>query len=124
MATRKDTRGRVLKQGECQRKDGRYSYAYTDPFGRRKYIYSKDLMKLRDREKQLQKDQLDGLDTYTAAEATINDVFERYMATKSELRRSTYTGYIYIYIYNRFVKDSFGKKRIAEVRYSDVLFYY
>ena len=57
MATRKDTRGRVLKQGECQRKDGRYSYAYTDPFGRRKYIYSKDLMKLRNREKQLQKDQ-------------------------------------------------------------------
>ena len=122
MATRKDTRGRVLKQGECQRKDGRYSYAYTDPFGRRKYIYSKDLMKLRNREKQLQKDQLDGLDTYTAAVATINYVFERYMATKSELRKSTYTGYIYMY--NRFVKDSFGKKLIAEVKYSDVLFYY
>lgn len=122
MATRKDTRGRVLKQGECQRKDGRYSYAYTDSFGRRKYIYSKDLMKLRNREKQLQKDQLDGLDTYTAAVATINYVFERYMATKSELRRSTYTGYIYMY--NRFVKDSFGKKLIAEVKYSDVLFYY
>ena len=62
MAGRKDSRGRILKQGECQRKDGRYSYAYTDPFGKRRYIYANDLMKLRSREQQLQKDQLDGLD--------------------------------------------------------------
>ena len=42
MATaRKDFRGRVLRKGEVQRaSDKRYMYCYTDPFGRRKYIYS------------------------------------------------------------------------------------
>ena len=113
MKARKDNKGRALRQGECQRSDGRYSYAYTDPFGRRRFIYSKDLMKLRDREKSLQKDQLDGLDIYTAGKASINYVFDRYMKTKSDLRRSTYTGYVYMY--DRFVRDSFGKKLIAEI---------
>lgn len=45
---RKDNRGRVLKPGEVQRKsDNRYLYTYTDPLGRRKYIYASDLMELR-----------------------------------------------------------------------------
>lgn len=122
MAGRKDSRGRVLKQGECQRKDGRYSYAYTDPFGKRRYIYANDLMKLRSREQQLQKDQLDGLDIYTAGKATVNYVFDRYLSMKSELRPSTYTSYVYMY--DRYVRDTFGKKLVAEVKYSDVMFFY
>ena len=105
MAGRKDSRGRVLKQGECQRKDGRYSYAYTDPCGKRRYIYANDLMKLRSREQQLQKDQLDGLDIYTAGKATVNYVFDRYLSMKSELRSSTYTSYVYMY--DRYVRDTF-----------------
>ena len=28
--SRKDSRGYVLRTGESQRKDGRYSYSYTD----------------------------------------------------------------------------------------------
>lgn len=28
--SRKDTKGYVLRTGECQRSDGRYSYSYTD----------------------------------------------------------------------------------------------
>lgn len=122
MAGRKDSRGRVLKQGECQRKDGRYSYAYTDPCGKRRYIYANDLMKLRSREQQLQKDQLDGLDIYTAGKATVNYVFDRYLSMKSELRSSTYTSYVYMY--DRYVRDTFGKKLVAEVKYSDVMFFY
>ena len=41
MATaRKDSRGRALKPGEVWRQnDQRYMYTYTDPLGRRKYIY-------------------------------------------------------------------------------------
>ena len=27
---RKDSKGYALRVGECQRKDGRYSYSYTD----------------------------------------------------------------------------------------------
>ena len=64
---RKDPKGRVLRKGETYRsQDSRYSYSYTDPFGRRKVIYEKDLAKLREKEDRLKRDQLDGLDVYTA----------------------------------------------------------
>ena len=63
--TRKDLRGRVLRKGESQRRsDGRYVYTYTDPLGRRKYVYAQDLVTLREKEAQLMKDQMDGLDIY------------------------------------------------------------
>ena len=38
---RKDSKGYNLRTGECQRKDGKYSYAFTDRFGKRHFIYSK-----------------------------------------------------------------------------------
>ena len=67
MACRKDGKGRVLRKGEGYRKgDGRYSYVYVDPLGKKRTIYAKSLVKLREREEQLQKDQLDGLDVYVA----------------------------------------------------------
>lgn len=56
MACRKDGKGRVLRKGEGYRKgDGRYSYVYIDPLGKKKTIYAKSLVKLREREEQLQK---------------------------------------------------------------------
>lgn len=121
---RKDLRGRALKPGEIQRKDDkRYVYTYTDPFGKRKYIYANDLAELRRREQILQRDQLDGLDIYVAGRATINDTFDRYMANKYELRDSTRGGYLYTY--DHFVRDTFGMKKLRDVKFSDVLqFYY
>ena len=75
--TRKDNKGRVLKTGEYQRaSDGRYVYQYKDPFGKTRCIYSKDLMKLREKEKLLIKDQLDGIDSYIAGSADLNYVFD------------------------------------------------
>ena len=32
--SRKDSKGYALKTGECQRNDGRYSYSYTDRYGK------------------------------------------------------------------------------------------
>ena len=61
---RKDSKGRVLKTGETQRKtDGMYIYRYVDPYGKRCYVYSKDLFTLREKEEKLIRDQMDGLDT-------------------------------------------------------------
>ena len=120
---RKDLRGRALRKGEVQRaSDKRYMYTYTDPLGRRKFIYANDLATLREKEKQLMKDQLDGLDLYVAGKATINDVFDRYMSTKYDLRETTRSNYLYIW--EHFVKDTFGKKRIADIKFSDLLQYY
>ena len=52
--SRKDARGRVLHKGEVQRSsNGRYLYTYTDPLGKRRYIYANDLLSLREKEKKL-----------------------------------------------------------------------
>lgn len=121
--SRKDNKGRVLWKGETQRKcDGKYVYTYIDPEGRRRSIYAKDIMVLRAREEQLKKDQLDGLDTYVAGTATINFVFDRYLALKPELRETTRQNYKYMY--DHFVREKFGKKKIADVKYSDVVQFY
>ena len=83
--SRKDNKGRVLRKGETQRScDGKYVYTYTDPDGKRRSIYSKDIGELRRREEMLTKDQLDGLNVYVAGNASVNFVFDRYISTKSE----------------------------------------
>ena len=52
--SRKDNKGRVLRKGETQRScDGKYVYTYVDPEGKRRSIYSKDIMQLREREVKL-----------------------------------------------------------------------
>lgn len=113
----------MLKTGEFVRKsDGRYVYSYTDPLGRRKFIYDQDLPGLRKKEALLLRDQLDGLDTIARAQATLNSTFDRYISLKCNLRGTTKSGYIYTY--DHFVRDTFGMKRIAEIKYSDVLQFY
>ena len=114
--TRKDLRGRVLRKGESQRRsDERYVYTYTDPLGRRKYVYAQDLVTLREKEAQLMKDQMDGLDIYVAGKATVNFVFDRYMSLKNNLKPTTKSNYLYMY--DRFIRDTFGKRNIAEIKY-------
>ena len=117
--TRKDLRGRALRKGESQRRsDGRYVYTYTDPLGRCKYVYAQDLVTLREKEAQLMKDQMDGLDIYVAGKATVN----RYMSLKNNLKPTTKSNYLYMY--DRFIRDIFGKRNIAEIKYSDVAQFY
>ena len=81
--TRKDLRGRVLRKGESQRRsDERYVYTYTDPLGRGKYVYAQDLVTLWEKEAQLMKDQMDGLDIYAeATEEKKQETFEHLAAT-------------------------------------------
>lgn len=117
VTTRKDLRRRTLRKDEMQRSsDKRYAYSYTDPLGRRKYIYTNDLVTLREKEAQLTKDQMDGLDIYVSGKATVNFVFDRYMSLKTNLRQTTQSNYLYMY--DRFIRDTFGKKKIAEIKYS------
>lgn len=120
---RKDSRGRALRKGEVQHNDGRYCYTFTDPLGRRKFIYAPDLMTLREKEKRLMKDQLDGLDLYAAGHATVNDTFDRYISTKYDLRDTTKSNYLYTC--DHFIRDTFGRKKLIDIKYSDVpQFYY
>ena len=121
--SRKDNRGRALRKGETYRKsDGYYTYKFTDSFGRKKYIYSKDLAELRKREEKLKKDQLDGLDIYVMGRASLNFVFDRYIKLKTELRETTRSHYIYTY--DRYIREGLGQRKIADIKYSDIAFFY
>ena len=42
---RRDNKGRILRTGESQRKDGRYMYKYVDNAGKVRYVYSWRLVK-------------------------------------------------------------------------------
>lgn len=119
---RKDNKGRALRKGESQRTDNTYVYTYTDPFKKRRFVYARDLQTLRKKESDLIKNQLDGLDVYMAGNATLNYVFDRYMSTKYDLRKTTRSNYMYMY--DHFVRDGFGQRKIAEIKYSDVMYFY
>lgn len=81
---RKDSRGRNLRTGESERKDGLYMYRYTDiKSGKRQTIYAGDLPELREKEKQIVKDLDDNILTDAAIKKmTLNMLFERYMQTR------------------------------------------
>lgn len=123
MASRKDPKGRVLRKGEgFSVAKNTFYYCYTDPFGKRRYIYSKDIVLLREKEEELKRDQLDGLDVYVAGNSDLNFMFDRYMSTKTDLRISTRSNYLTVY--DRYVREEFGKKKLREIKYSDILFFY
>ena len=120
---RKDQNGRTLREGESQRNDNHmYIYTYRDPMGTRRYIYAKDIVKLREKERELQKNQLDGLDVYAMGKATINYVFDRYLSLKRNLRENTKQNYIYLY--DHYIRKDFETRKIADVTYSDVFKFY
>ena len=121
--SRKDSRGYVLRTGESQRKDGRYSYSYTDRNRKRHTVYGKDLVELRKKEQQIRRDLEDGLDPQRAEHVTVNEVYDSYIKQKYDLKATTRTNYIYTY--DHYVRDTFGRRRLAKVHYSDVReFYY
>ncbi|MCF0129173.1 MAG: site-specific integrase [Pseudobutyrivibrio sp.] len=121
--SRKDPRGYALRRGESYRQDGRYSFSYTDKDRNRHTIYAKDLVSLRKREKTILRDLEDGLDPQRAERTTVNDLFDVYIAQKYNLKETTKTNYIYTY--DHFVRNTFGRRRIVTICYTDVKkFYY
>ena len=121
--TRKDKKGYTLRTGECQRKDGRYSYAYTDRWKKRRIVYASTLVELRELEKQIQKDIDSGIDPNAAKTMTLNDLFDRYISRKYDLKPTTRSNYQFNY--DHFIRGGFGKEKIGMIHYSDVKkFYY
>lgn len=132
---RTDNKGRILKDGETQRPNGRYRFTYTDADGVRHDVYSsrlvptdklppgsKEDLSLREKEKKILRDLEDGIKAAVENKATLNDLFDIYMADKPQLKETTRTSYLYLY--NKFVRDDLGKKKITSVKYSDVKSFY
>ena len=121
--SRKDHKGRKLREGESWRKDGRYSYRYTDiRSGKRLTVYAKDLPELREKEKQIAKDLEDNILTDGAIKKlTLNKLFERYMSTR-ELKESTRANYLKTWE-NR-VKDEIGNIKVVQILPSHIKSFY
>ena len=54
---------------------------------------------------------------------TLNELYDRFIEQKYDLKPSTKVNYLYMY--NHFVRPTFGKRLIGKIKYSDVKkFYY
>lgn len=128
---RRDSKNRLLGKGEYQKEDGRYMYRYTDINGKPRYVYSWTLTKsdrlpkgktpgpcLRDLEAQIAKDIGNGIDTFTASKATVDEYFEKFISQKRNLKRTT--RHSYRYKYNLYLKDRIGHRPISSVKFSEV----
>lgn len=126
---RRDSKNRILRNGESQRKDGRYMYKYVDNAGNTKYAYSwklvktdtvpqgaKDDMPLRDKEKLIQKDLEDKI-LPCGGEMTVLELVKKYVSQKTGVRHNTEANYNFVI--NIIKKEPFGMKQIDKVKPSD-----
>ncbi|HOJ95039.1 MAG TPA: integrase DNA-binding domain-containing protein, partial [Fervidobacterium nodosum] len=116
MERRKDNKGRVLREGEYQRKDLSYEYRWRDKSGKRHSIYAPTLDELREKEKKVQRNILDGIVAKTNIK--INDLYERWKEIKRGIKKTTYTQYCYLY--ERYIKDKFGQIKIDDLKRTDI----
>lgn len=122
MRKRKDSKKYVLKDGEYQRKDGRYEYRYTDSQGRRHSVYARDLDALRHKIEQLQRDKSDGLKT-EARNTTLDDIYQLWFQLKKGVIK-LHTLQNYAYYYNYFIYPEFGSQRVIDIKKSDIRLFY
>ena len=101
---RRDNRNRILRSGESQRKDGRYAYKYTDTFGKVQFVYAwklvstdktpagkRDDISLREKEKEIQKDLDDGIDTI-GKKMTVCELYATQNRHRGNVRHNTTKG--------------------------------
>lgn len=128
---RRDNKGRILREGEIQRSDGRYVYRYTDCTGKRIAVYSwklvstdklksgqRECQALRDLEKQIQRDREDGIRADTAARITVDDLFLQFLDLRKDLKESSRCNYADIY--NSHIKPALGHRPIKKVRPTEI----
>lgn len=126
---RKDRKGRILRNGECQRKDGLYQYDYVDLDGRAKCLYSWKLeptdplpqgkrkcKSLREKEREVQRNMDDGIVPY-GGQLTVLELTRKYILQRRGVRETTRAGYKTVT--NILQEEDFGARRIDKVKLSD-----
>lgn len=113
---RKDSKGRILKDGEGQRKNGTYDYRYIDIYGKRKSVYAATLNELREKEAKIRKDLSDGMDS-SDGDITVIELIDLYISQKQGVRNTTRCGYQTVY--NIMDKERFGHRRISSIKPSE-----
>lgn len=85
---RRDSKGRILRVGESQRKDGRYQYRYQDINGDRRSVYALDLHELRELEKEIEKYLSQG-NSFFDGKIEFKDLLDKLFLLKRNWRDST-----------------------------------
>lgn len=118
---RYDNRHIKLRTGESQRKNGTYIYRWTDDKGKRHSVYAPTLEELRKLEEQIVVDKHDGIRADMKG-MSLNDLYDLWTQLKKGIKDSTFKNYMYMY--ELFVMPVFGKKRIIDIKKSDVRRFY
>lgn len=118
-----DSKNRILRSGESQRKDGRYAYKYIDTTGKPQFVYSwkleatdstpqgkRDGLSLREKEKQIRRDIEDAI-------IPRGGEVKKYLSQKTGVRHNTEANYNFVL--NIIKKEDFGRQRIDRVKLSD-----
>ena len=126
---RRDKKGRILRNGESQRADGRYAFVYTDCYGKQKFLYSWKLeptdslpvgrrpcQSLREKEKIVLREIEDGITPY-GGNLTVLELVKKYIRQKTGVRHNTQANYNFVI--NIIAKEDFGQKRIDTIKLSD-----
>lgn len=126
---RRDSKNRVLRDGESQRKDGRYAYVYTDGNGNQKFLYSwkleetdrlpagrRNCESLRSKVKRLKKDLDDGINL-GYKRMTVLELVKKYIDQKQGVAANTKA--VYGNVVKTLENDVFGDRRIDRVKTSD-----
>lgn len=137
---RRDSKGRILRTGESQRKDGTYDYRYMDKDHKRRSIYAMTLEDLRRKEDELTACKTLGADDCTTVEElrkkeaemlicaamgidlsqgniTVIELVERYVKHKRNVRYATQSGYRFVQ--SVLHKYDFGDRIIRDIKVSD-----
>lgn len=126
---RRDNKNRILRNGESQRKDGRYSFKYIDGSGTARFVYSwkleksdkvpsgkRDGLSLREKEKSIQRD-IDDMINPRGGEMTVEALVKKYLLQKTGVRHNTEANYNFVL--NIIKNEEFGKRHIDQVKLSD-----
>ena len=113
---------RVLRQGEYWREDRQtYQYKAWDQQKRRFVTCSaKTLPELREKEKQVQKDIIDGISA-TNGKDTLDAYCELWLKNK-RIKKNVLMNYRYMY--DRFVRPILGGRKLKDIKYSTVQSFY
>ncbi|WP_425355336.1 integrase DNA-binding domain-containing protein [Pseudoramibacter faecis] len=126
---RRDNKGRILRTGESQRKDGRYVYKYTDVYGKPQFVYAwklvatdktptgkRDGISLREKVKEIRKDLDDGIDT-VGKKMTVCQLYAKQNNQRKNVKPNTVKGRAYLM--SLLQDDPLGARSIDSVKPSD-----
>ena len=126
---RRDNKNRILQRGESQRKDGRYTYKYVDALGKTIYVYAwkllptdrtpkgkRDDLSLREKERIIQRDLYDGIDTQ-GSKMTLCQLYAKKNAQRPNVKQNTLNGRKYLM--QALEDDILGSRSIDSIKPSD-----